>query len=96
MQKEENAERVSALIIKFRRALADVIPDDDLRREVSFHLSDVRDEIRDLDQMFGKIEAGDSVSNDQLQHLYYLFCVHWPYHSEELKTLLEDNSAAEA
>jgi hypothetical protein len=89
-EKTENmeAERISRLMVKLNRALVDVVKDDNIRREISFNLSDIREEAARINHIFEEVEVHESITDSQFEDLIYILCTHWSYHIEELKALI--------
>lgn len=55
------------------------------KEDLSFHIGDIINEMNLFIKMF---QSNDKLDDDDLDKIYQMIVIHWPYHMKEIKKIL--------
>ena len=80
-------EKAQILTHVLGRAMAKVVPDDKVRNEMAFHISDVLRDFLQISPVIDKAFESGEWSQDDVDAILSLLLTHWPYHLKGLARL---------
>lgn len=55
------------------------------KEDLSFHIGDI---INEMDLFIKMFKINDKLDDDDLEKIYQMIVIHWPYHMKEIKKIL--------
>ncbi|MFY0524444.1 hypothetical protein ACN28I_15160 [Archangium gephyra] len=81
-----DAEKAQILTHVLGRAMAKAVPDDKVRDEMAFHISDVLRNFLQISPVTDKAFESGELSQDDVDVILSLLLTHWPYHLKGLSS----------